>query len=62
MPTALGWSPFNERVRSLRAGRSPGYLPDNGKRILDRRYGVARDPLCEKLLLLIITVVVSIDT
>ena len=42
-------------VGSLRAGTGPRHtLPDNGKRVFDRRYGVARDLLREKLRLLVV--------
>ena len=46
---------LQRRAESLRAGTGPGYtLPDNGKRVFDRRDGVARDLLREKLWLLVV--------
>ena len=46
---------LQRRAGSLRARTGAGYtLPDNGKRVFDRRYGVARNLLREKLRLLVV--------
>ena len=46
---------LERRGRSLEAMTGPCYaLSDNGKRVFDRRYGVARDLLREKLRLLVV--------
>ena len=48
---------LQRRAGSLTAGTGPyDTLPDNGKRVFDRRYGVARDLLREELRLLLHTV------
>jgi hypothetical protein len=55
LPAALGCWPSNGRAGSLRAGTGPGYtLPDNGKRVFDRRHALARNLLREKLRLLVV--------